>query len=322
MISILVIIAVENTSYCIPSKPIKTQVVNSRELLLPGFQQEIIQRDYPISDLVINNKHSVWILGQTALWDWNLIGNNLSKIQLLKKPGGHLKQLRRSQQEIFVASDKSLFYIKFNPAKTLIFKPKNETKKVKSFGIFTHDGGVFWIKSRDVWYLNIKNRNLEHWGFHPQIENDSKVFFDHLNKKLWVMEDQKLLFHDYEHPKSKFRQSLKVIDRFRGIEMLSRRITLFTQHTILLGDSNGKIIRSIPVEGSRRLVQGQIKANQHTYLFHDKFIQVYKPTEKTSYFSKLETGRVKVANALDAHRSFIALTLDGAPRIFQLEGKW
>ena len=297
------------------------------ELSLQAYQQQRLNMDLPASSISLDHQQGLWITGQRSVWKWNFAGSKLFEINLVNDeaptPDQRLKKIASWDGELLVASHRKIFKVSFDPLKVIEFRASDEEAKTpQTFGLQVQANRFFWLKSTGVWTMNKKEQILTKLYAHPHLKIGDKPAIDISQKKLWIIRKNKLLAYSYEQEKKKPEVLLEIKYPFTGIKISGPDLIVHTRHTVLVLDKSGVIQKTIPVEAKRKLVLADIHLGQHSYLFHDRFLEVHKTREMRSLYSKVKIGRVKRAGQMIARKNMLALILDGKPRVFQIEGQW
>lgn len=303
------------------------KLLASIELSLQAYQQQRLNMDMPATSITFDHQHSLWIAGKKSVWKWNFTNKKLKEINLIKsenpKPEQILRQIATWDDGLVVASHQKFFKINFKPLKVLEFQTKNQDNIAqRSYGFHVTKNRIFWIKSNNVWTIDQKNLLLTPWKQHPKLKKSDQVLLDTENFKLWIIRKNKLLAHNYLAKGQATKKILEIKYRFTGIDRTESGIVLHTRHTVLVLNGDGSIKKTIPVESKRKLVLSSFLEGQHSYLFHDRFLEIHRVENLESFYSKVQLGRVKRAGKMIAKKNIIGLILDGKPRIFQIEGQW
>ena len=297
------------------------------ELSLQAYQQQRLNMDMPAASITLDRQHGLWIAGKRSVWKWNFKGNQLLEINLIKKkkPRSHetLRHVTTWGKELLVASHQKLYKISFEPLKVFEFEAKDKPDpNHRSFGIKLEKDHLFWIKSTGIWSMSKKKQILTKWQSHPTLRKNDKALLDLKKQKIWMIRKNKLLVYSYIKPRKRAKKLLEIKYPFTGIMQTDSEIAVHTRHTVLLVDENGDIKKTIPVEGKRKLVLADLHDGQHSYLFHDRFLEIHRTDNIQTLYSKVRLGRVRKAGQLIARKNMFGMILDGKPRVFQVEGQW
>lgn len=118
------------------------------------------------------------------------------------------------------------------------------------------------------------------------------------------------------------KEIAKTNHNLRGVKKAKSDFFAHTKYAVLRYNSSGELVQTVPVEGNLKLISIDISDSNHSYLFHNKLLEVYKLKEKTSLRFKIPFGRVKKAGQMFVDQSYFVIVVDGSPRVFQLEGQW
>ncbi|MFK7824221.1 MAG: hypothetical protein AB8G05_08690 [Oligoflexales bacterium] len=297
------------------------------ELSLQTYQQQRLDMDMPAASIALDHQRGLWIAGKRSLWKWNFKGKKLLEINLIKNeapaPDETLRYIATWNKGLMVASHKKLYKISFHPLKVFEFQASEKLGiEHRSHGFQIENSRFFWIRSNGVWSMNQKESVLAKWRSHPRLRKTDRVLFDLKKEKLWAIRKNKLLTYSYTKKGKRPQLLLEIKYPFIGIRQTESEIAVHTRHTILVLNENGTIQKTIPVEGKRKLVLADFHDGQHSYLFHDRFLEIHRTDNIETLYSRVKLGRVRKAGQMIARKNMLGLILDGKPRVFQIEGRW
>lgn len=292
----------------------------AREILLPDFQYSQLKKDFPITDILLDNGNSLWITGQKNLWRWQLSNNKMEKINLIKKNDSALQSITTTNDEMFVVSATQIFRLTFNPLQ--VSSLKIEGKRKQTVKLLAFNNRLIWVTTSGIYTTDPGFERLVRLKNSPSLTLSDKILYPKKNT-LWIARKNRLLKLSFDNKKLTTTLLINTKNQLQNI-FSSKDSGVFsnTRYTVLRFTKSGKLIQSIPVEEGRKLALININDNFHSYLFNDKLLEVYQIHSKKSFKYKLNLGIVHKAQKMIQKKSIIGLLIDGKPRIFQLSGKW
>lgn len=262
------------------------------ELTLPGFQSKALSADLPARDLRFDPDGSLWVLGARSLWHWDAPHSKLRRIRLFdaKKDRTQLQQLGTDGVSMLAATANSLY--QYNPKQRRIFRYEVPTTSAQArpLGFFGTGDDNWLVRSDSLVKLDRYGKSLVVKTKLDGLTPKDKVVFIPEHMRLWHLAGNMLQVTDLSTETVVTKDVIKAKHRLIGAAALGGGLIMHTAHTVLQVDASGKLVRSIPVEGPRKIVAMHIDKERHAYLFDDRLLEVFTLNDRktASYFLPLE----------------------------------
>jgi len=262
------------------------------ELTLPGFQSQALSADLPARDLRFDQDGSLWVLGAKNLWHWDAPNSKLRRIRLfdVKKDRTQLQRLGWDGVSMLAATANSIY--QFNPKQRRIFRYEvpAASAEARPLGFFGFGDNNWLVRSDSLVKLDRYGKSLVVKAKLEGLTPKDKVVFLPEQMRLWHLAGTTVQMTDLSSETVVTKDVMKSKHRLLGAAALGNGIIVHTAHTVLQLDGNGKLVRSIPVEGPRKIVAMHIDGVRHAYLFDDRLLEVFtlKDRKTASYFLPLE----------------------------------
>ena len=266
--------------------------LEAREWGLPSFQERELARDLPIQGMLQGPDQSVWLLGRSALWHWNLNTNGLQRILLLwedriLEPAKNPEQLVRLGTDgasIFVGSTRFVYQVGLEDsdasAKVMRYKIPQGSKNLP-VGFVGSGDRFFWITTGQAFVIDRYGKKLNPVpigsGFLPTDGlltdlSDGGILISR-DKQIWKAPVTKGLKGEVALGKALSVQ--KVSNPVLGMTGAADGYIAHTAFTVMRMDWTGKRMQTIPVENDRRLKKISMDEQRHSYLFEDGLVEVF-----------------------------------------------
>jgi hypothetical protein len=289
-----------------------TPLGTATELQLPPFQSSSLSRDLPIRALHFADDHTLMVLGASALWQWRIEERSLHRLILGGKTP--LTHLGTDGISWFAASPTELFQVRWDQGRVFRF-PLPAGGAPLGFG---GSGDDFWlVHSQGLLKFDRYGHTLSPRLGTPSLSPEDHAVLRPERKALWYVHGAKLFRIDLGGDGEPV-PVLAAKHPLLGLAAAGRGFLAYTAHAVLRLTPEGKLKRSIPVEGRRQLAQVFVGDDLHAYLFSDQLLEVYRLKERQveRYRLPLDEGETPGEMAVQGH--VLALTVDGHPRLFHL----
>jgi hypothetical protein len=132
-----------------------------------------------------------------------------------------------------------------------------------------------------------------------------------------MTKDHELSYISYGDNK-KIKKLGKIEKNIYDIQKAHEDVFALSPHAVFRYTKRGKLIQTVPVNAKRRIVLSSLHPNAHAYVFQDRLFEVHLPSsEKKIFHFYLDIGRIHRARTMSFRNSYLAVILDGNPRVFR-----
>ena len=289
-----------------------------KEMNLSQKQAKELSSDLPAKAVVVDPFENIWFLGNNFLWKWIPMRNTLEQIKLLT--AHPLKNLAVSGENVLVSDDEQIFQIESEPFKVIsIPSPGKESRSLAIVGEATDV--MYWIKSDGVYEISTAEKTLRKIYTHSVSESeDSKFLFFPENKTLWMTKNKELSYISYGDSR-KPKKIGKIEKNITDIQKSHDDVFAMSQHSVFRYTKRAKLIQTIPVNPQRRIVLSSLQPSTHAYIFQDRLFEVHLPSDGKIFHFYLDIGRIHRAKTMSLRDSYLAIILDGNPRVFRFSNE-
>ncbi len=304
------------------AKPIALGTVS--EMLMPPYQSAAMERELPAADLRFANAKQLWVIGQDSLFLWDVDGRKLKRLTLTpendKTEIGPLALLGTDGISMFAAADGALFQVGWEQGRVLRYQSAAATVG-RPLALDAAGDTIWLVHNNAVLSLDRYGKKLKPVRHVPLLQGVTKAVIDANAKVLWFVKGKRLFRLAIDREDVQPAAVLEAKHALLDLELSGSSLVVPTAHTVLLLSPEGKLERSIPVEGSRKLLAVHVSKDAHAYLFNDQLLEVFLTKEKQTLRFRLPLeDDDKVAKiALSGRR--LAVLVDGKPRVFTLGRK-
>ncbi len=262
------------------------------ELTLPGFQSQALSADLPARDVRFDADGSLWVLGSRSLWQWDAPGRKLRRVRLfdVKKDKTLLQRLGTDGISMLAATANSIY--QFNPRQKRIFRYEvpQTTAAGRPLGFFGGGDDTWLVRSDALVRVDRYGKSLQVKAKLDGLAAKDRVVFMPDTQQLWHLAGNVIRRIDTSNELPVAKPVLRSKHRLLNAARLGNGLMVHTAHTVLQLDAAGKLVRSIPVEGPRKIVAMHIDDERHAYLFDDRLLEVFslKDRKTASFFLPLE----------------------------------
>lgn len=289
------------------------------EILLPGFQQSALAKDLPAGDLLFTTPNSLMILGERSIWEWRLADRALRRLPLSDgdATGSHLVSFGTSGVHLFAAAEDALFQVDWEQGR--VFRYSNPLPPTHPLG-FAGKGDNFWLlQAGSLLKFDVTARSLVPRIKAPFLLTHDKPLLDPETKILWILRGTTLFRVNLADPSGQFTAKLTARHRLLDLQTSASGLLMHTAHTVMRISNEGKLLRSIPVEGRRKLVKMTITNEAHAYLFDDHLLEIFRLRDQRTLRVRLPLEDTEPVTTLRISGALVALVADGRPRIFLVD---
>ena len=291
------------------------------EVLMPPYQAGAMEREFPASDLRFANAKQLWVIGQDSLFQWDIDGKKLKRLTLTpdndKAQIGPLALLGTDGVSMFAAADGALFQVSWEQGRVYRYQSTSATAGRPL--AFDADGDTVWlVHNNAVLTLDRYGKTLKPLRHVPLLQGVTKAALDASAKVLWFVKGKRLFRLAIDREDAQPAAVLEAKHALIDLKLSGHELIAPTPHTILLLSPEGKLVRSIPVEGARRILAVHVGEGSHAYLFNDQLLEVFLTKEKATlrFRLPLEDDDKITKIALSGRR--LGVIVDGKPRVFTL----
>jgi len=312
---IIAIFVSENSS--LASEQGKESVIaNISEILLPEFQATEISKDGHVID-AINTGNTLWILTKKILWKWSFLERKVQKITLLQKSNSdNLISVGSDGLNIYVAYTSGVFQFDLKQGK--VFKYSFSTKTAIKSAQFYGYGDSFWIIANDqLSRIDRYGKTIVQHAKLPQSSLNAVASFDPENLVFWYA-NKSSLYKVRIDQQSKPEKVLQLKQNIKTIVAKREGAIVTTQKTVLITDSKGKRIQTIPVERSRNIMSASNDDNTHAYIFNDQILETFDLETQTVGRYLLPIDRTTNIAGLRVGFGLVHFIADGKVHLFSI----
>ncbi len=296
----------------------ETKPTSLSEITMDSKQIESISSDLPAKSLGVDSFENVWFIGSHFLWKWVPTRQTLQKIKLATELP--LRQLFVQDDHIFVSDDESLFYIESNPVKIVSYKSLDENSQ--SLALDFNAEHNFWIKSDGIYELSLEENSLRKIHAHNiRFMEEAKYLYIPSQETLWMLRNKTLSCLNYSNFKQSNASTEKIAEKIQDIQKVGKNIFALSRYAVFRYSESGKLIQTVPVSSTRRIVLSSLKKDSHVYVFQDRLLEVHRPKEEKTYHFYLDLERVHKATTMFFQSAYLGLILDGKPRVYEFSTK-
>lgn len=296
----------------------KLEIHGTRELGLSGFQEDLISRDAPLTNMALSpDARIVYVLGKTHVWLWRPEERSLHRVKIPRseKDGACSLLEATAERQATLFCDGALYLVDIEPLRLLRLKPPATGT---SHGFGTAKDTLYWLHDAGVFATTAATPGLKREFGAGLFQQGDRARYDASSKTVWITRGPLLLKKILNDQKVKSEPVHKAAEDFVGLTLLGDDVWAHTRTTVLRFDKAGHLLSVIPVEGRRFLVDARFTADQHVYLFEDGLLEVYDLTNKARRAYRLEKNWDK-ASHLTSQGPLTAFLRDGKPALFLLE---
>jgi len=276
----------------------------AREWGLPNFQERELERDLPVRDLMTGPDGTVWLLGRSALWNWDLNKNTLRRILLVweervLEPAGvkkaeKLVSLGSDGSSVFVGSTRYVYQIASQDTdatpKVMRYKIPGSSKVIP-VGFAGVGERFMWVTSTHAFLFDRYGKKLRSVPFASPLRATDNLLALDSSEELLVSRDKQIWkikltkspagVFGFEKPVTVQKLSNPVV----GLLPLPGGYLAHTAFTVMHQSWTGKRLQTIPVENDRKIARAYADDKRHAYIFSDGLCEVYdlKPESVRRY---------------------------------------
>lgn len=300
--------------------------LSSEEVKLQPFQLDQLQSDLPIGDFSIGPDRAVWMIGKSNIWAFDVDAMKLRKVPLAPQNvssaqgDDELRSIVTDQNgDVFVATDRAMY--QFLAIRKQVLKydfPQQSNLPLATLGVASEGDYVWWINEAGIAKIDryghkiipIGKLGAEPMGHFAIVPSDPPSF--------WRVDREKIYRHDLSSGGiSAAKMVAKLANEIRGIFPHGLGAIGVTGRTLIHMESSGKIVRTIPVEGKRKIVLAQINSMRHSFLYNDRLLEIFQIQDRIQRQMSLPLGRIKKAKKLVVSDQVIGLLGDGMIHLYR-----
>jgi hypothetical protein len=292
------------------------------EIYLPPHVLSVMDRHFPLVDMAPSENGGLWFLTREALWFAHFESKTFTHISLIQESASAhpLKKLAAYGSFIFAANSQHLFQIIWPDRRVFRYQfPKVTSGTVLDFSIWQDELNI--IHTDGLLKFTPHEKKLQFVKSLPKLREEDFVRYNPQSQKLWRTRGKILEQADLSSPDIHFSMLLKTHNPILDLFIEGMRAVAHTAFSVLNLGPNGKITRSIPVEGRRRLLSMYLTQNVHAYIFNDHLIEIYNPEKRSFMRSKIDIQpQVKIKKMIVV-QPLIYIMTEKKLQIFKLADK-
>lgn len=273
-----------------PAAKVAPKAAMATELALPAFQSSTMQEDLPAGDVLLDDNGVAWIAGSTSIWRWDGARSTLQRIvldALVGVPVGPLRHVASDGVSLFVADDRQVWRVQFNPIRVLRYGlPDGLTGT--SFGFGGSGDDIRWIHSTGVYWVDRYGKRLQMKIAAPGLQKGDRVVADQAadasgGRRAFVARGRDVSMRLFDG--SGRATTSRVVYAGKQAILDFRRsgsgfVGISAYHAFHL-DAAGTLVKATPVEGRRRLVAMDASATAHAFYFNDGLLELFDLGKKS-----------------------------------------
>ncbi|MCB9229391.1 MAG: hypothetical protein H6618_07250 [Deltaproteobacteria bacterium] len=299
--------------------------LSNREFRLKSAQEDLLGADLPAQAQFLSDGRILWIAGQRYIWKWSLHEGSLQRLEISDKIGDIVDYIAFFHGFLYLASGRKLWQISFSPHKIFSFEIDPAILgHGKTNRIMTTDQKIIWILPYSVLLIDPLQRSLAVLFHSHNWEAGDQLDFSPSSGKVLIWRGHHLMYSSSIGSSDPYLKEVLNLEKISPLMLTASEKYFFayTPFSVLVFDEKASLIRSLPVEGGSRLLQAFVSKAQHSYLFDDGYVEIYKIDKKRSFYTKIPIVTEMSLASFSGDGSVISMISQGRPRAFQLEGVW
>lgn len=290
----------------------------TRELGLTGYQEDLLGRDAPLTDIALSSDaRVVYVLGQTHVWLWRPEARSLHRVKIprTQKDGACSDLETVGTKQTVLACDGALYLVELEPLRLLRLRPPSAGE---SHGYGIAKDAFYWLHDSGIFATTPAEPNLKREFGGGLFQRGDLARYAPSSRTVWIARGPLLLKKSIQGDKVKSEPIHKAAEDFVGLTLQGEEAWAHTRTTVLRFDGEGRLLSVVPVEGRRLLADARFTPSQHVYLFEDGLLEVYDLVDKKRRGYRLEKNWDRVSH-LASEGPLTAFLRDGKPALFLLE---
>lgn len=286
------------------------------EYRLPGYQSSLLEADLPASDAVLAGSSTLWFLGKQNLWSWRLADGRLSRIAL---PKGEWQRLFFDGLSVYAAGTTGLFQVQVAQKRLFSYdipKVSGAAGPGDALG-FGGEGDELWLlHARALMKIDRYGKTLTAKLPGAAVQKGDLLAFDSERQTLWIARGKQLIAAPFQ-AESKVVVTAK--HHLDGLAYAPGQVVLHTEHSVFRIDAaTMKPLKSIPVQGGRKLTAMAIGKEHHAYAFDDHLLEVFDLKAKVAHSYRLPLETDQTVELVTTTGDTAAVLVSGHPKAFKL----
>lgn len=294
------------------------------ENLLPPYQAAAMERELPVGDIQFATPSLLWVIGQDSLFQWDLGGRKLKRLTLTPEKEkaliGPLAVLGTDGVSMFAAADGALFQVAWDQGRVYRYQSVAATVG-RPLALKGHGDTVWLVHNNAILSLDRYGKKLKPIRHIPLLQGVTKAALDADANVLWFVKGKRIFRLAIDHEDAQPAAVIEAKHAIVDLKISGHALIAPTAHTVMLLSPAGKLERSIPVEGSRRILAVEVGAEAHAYLFSDQLLEVFLTKEKTTLRFRLPLEDDDKIEKMTLSGRRLAVIVNGKPRVFTLGRK-
>lgn len=292
--------------------------IQIEEIAFTKYQQKAIRSSGGVLNYKFIDSKTVMLLGEEALWRFEVDTGRLSKISLEHNllSSDEFKVLASDDYSTSIAGSKKLVQIvNSKPPRIWAYAHPLESPGMAK-KVFAWSDKTIWITSSSI-------AVLDRYGKRATLKYRSKKFeelnFFELDKEsgtLWVTDSRSVYRLNLSGRGQKTEKTYETNHKIRGISLKESRLYVWTANVFLEMSKSGELIKRVPVDGKRLLVDAHLGRQGKLFIFKDKLAQYFLDGENKSLHFKLPVGRVKSLKSLRSEGPLVSFIADTQFKLF------
>lgn len=288
------------------------------ELTLSHFHLNQLDQDAAGRQFIFYREHSLWMLGDTSLWNWQPLERKLRRMHIHepKTDGSSLEALSTDGVNLFASSHSTVYQINTKDYRVFRYPAIRNLSEQPSF--FVGNGDNFlWSANNQLIKIDRYGKTLVPWHKIDSYNNSRNfVYIPEKNQILWPF--RRSLIQLDLNATGKPTRILSTKQPLLDLQLAGDHFIAHTAHTVLRLSKSGRITQAIPVEGHRKLIAMHISEDRHTYLFDDQLLEIFEIETKRHLHYALPLENKEKVTQIVLSWPIIALLTDQKIRVFKL----
>lgn len=245
---------------------------------LPLFQEQQLFSDAPRDWALSQDEKTLAAVGKTALWLWDTTQQQLRKISLPNSlaSGGWYRVRSAANGDWILMSDAQLLQIATDPLMVSVYAlPMPQTQPAVDVQCFGPT--CWWFHRQALMKIDTEHRTLTQTRPATDLKDQDRVCFDATTRQALVLRQQNLWLGDVTEDGLKLRflhQSQQPILACHALAE-GKGFLILTSQVAIQMDTHGKLAKTIPVAAPERVLDVNINANRHVFVFESGLVETF-----------------------------------------------
>lgn len=298
---------------------LKSAWARTEEIILPQYLKAVLEEHSPIVDMMPSGERGLWLMTRGSIWLWRVEAKGLTHINLDQGDGssGPLESLGTDGISLFAASAKSLFQVTWPDRRVFRYAlPKGGREATLGFAGSGDDFRI--IHTRGILSFDRYGKNVKLDHPFKSLPATDPIKLQPTTGTLWRIKGKVLEQADLSSPEPQFKMLLKTHNPLMNLALDGAGMVVHTPYAVLRISPQGKLLKSIPVEGRRKLLSMDISPDVHAYLFSDHLLEIYRPAERSSVRVKINLPAQTRIKKISVENDLIGILTENGAHVFKV----